>query len=184
MGRRGGPRPPARSPGRRSHQPWPGPGVGRVGGRVWCEREPPGPSTGPSARSGSPGGDRALADEGVLTVERNPAWIGHSCPRCHRLGERFSASTTNPANRARFACGHCGWAGDAEVVAALNLHYKWDRTFAYPTAAEVAAWKRVERPKTLPGGRAAAASSPPLGDGARSNGADATAMLRGEEVAA
>ena len=98
--------------------------------------------------------DAALAC-GILTVERNPAWTSSSCPRCHRLGERFSASTTNPANKARFSCEHCGWAGDADIVAALNLHLKWDRSFLYPSEDEVKAWKAAGRSKTLPRGRAA-----------------------------
>jgi IS605 OrfB family transposase len=79
--------------------------------------------------------EKAIA-AGVLTVERNPAWTSQMCPRCQRLGERFSASRKNPAHRARFACPACGWQGDAEVVAAFNLKRKWGRSFRYPTKAE------------------------------------------------
>lgn len=94
--------------------------------------------------------DKAI-EKGVLTVERNAAWTSAACPRCHRLGERFSLSVTNPANRARFECGACGWSGDADVVAAMNLKAKWDRDFSYPTKDEQAVWKKRQRqaePKT------------------------------------
>ena len=121
-------------------------------------------------------GERALA-EGILTVERNPAWTSHSCPQCHRLGERFSTSTTNPANRSRFRCEHCKWTGDADVVAALNLHAKWTRTFAYPDKAEVKAWRKREakRTKTLLRGEAAAVAN---------SCEDATVAMLGEGKAA
>ena len=121
-------------------------------------------------------GDCALA-EGILTVERNPAWTSHSCPQCHRLGERFSDSTTNPANRARFRCEHCKWTGDADVVAALNLHAKWTRTFAYPDKAEVKAWRKREakRTKTLLRGEAASVAN---------SCEDATVAMLGEGKAA
>lgn len=118
--------------------------------------------------------DAALAC-GMLTVERNPAWTSSSCPRCHRLGERFSASTTNPANKARFQCWHCGWAGDADIVAALNLHLKWDRSFRYPSKDEVKAWKAAGRSKTPPKCGAAVRANH-NGDSARL-GAAGTAML-------
>ena len=118
--------------------------------------------------------DAALAC-GILTVERNPAWTSTSCPRCHRLGERFSASTTNPANKARFQCWHCGWAGDADLVAALNLHLKWERAFLYPSKDEVKAWKAAGRSKTPPKCGAAVRANH-NGDSARL-GAAGTAML-------
>jgi|GEM_PF-2952007 len=124
--------------------------------------------------------DAALA-RGILTVERNPAWTSTSCPRCHRLGERFSASTTNPANKARFQCWHCGWAGDADLVAALNLHLKWERAFLYPSADEVKAWKAAGRSKT-PQECGAAVRANHNGDSGRSDVAG-TAMLAREEAA-
>jgi transposase len=71
---------------------------------------------------------------GILVVERNPAWTSQACPRCHRLGERFSPSGTGYPSR--WHCGHCGWSGDANVAAVLNLKLKWDRTFRDPTTAE------------------------------------------------
>ena len=125
-------------------------------------------------------GDAALAC-GILTVERNPAWTSSSCPRCHRLGERFSASTTNPANRARFQCWHCGWAGDADIVAAFNLHLKWERAFVYPSKDEVKVWKAAGRPKTPPRGGAAVAPYPKRDSGQYD--VAATAMLAREEAA-
>ena len=82
---------------------------------------------------------------GILVVERNPAWTSQACPHCSHLGERFS-----PGGRgypSRFRCGHCGWTGDANVVAALNLKRKWDRTFRYPTADEKRAAEASRRRK-------------------------------------
>ena len=87
---------------------------------------------------------------GILTVERNPAWTSQVCPKCSRLGERFS-----PGGRgypSRFRCGHCGWSGDANVVAALNLKKKWDRDFRYPTDEE----RRAAEPRRAREGGAAA----------------------------
>ena len=82
--------------------------------------------------------------QGILVVERNPAWTSRACPKCHRLAERFSPGGTGYPSR--LACGHClapGLAGlrhrDANVAAALNLKPKWDRTFRYPTKEEVQA---------------------------------------------
>ena len=71
---------------------------------------------------------------GILVVERNPAWTSQACPQCHRLAERFSPRGTGYPSRLH--CGHCGWSGDANVAAALNLKGKWDRTFRDPTVAE------------------------------------------------
>ena len=74
------------------------------------------------------------ACHGILVVERNPAWTSQACPHCSRLGERFSPDGRGYPSR--FRCGHCGWTGDANVVAALNLQRKWGRVFRYPTAEE------------------------------------------------
>ena len=93
---------------------------------------------------------------GILVVERNPAWTSQACPHCSHLGERFSPGGRGTAEGcaaprrglhlrrypSRFRCGHCGWTGDANVVAALNLKRKWDRTFRYPSADE----KRAAEP--------------------------------------
>lgn len=87
---------------------------------------------------------------GILVVERNPAWTSQVCPRCSRLGERFS-----PGGRGYpscFRCGHCGWTGDANVVAALNLKKKWNRDFRYPTKEEIPA---AEPRRARKGGAAA-----------------------------
>ena len=74
------------------------------------------------------------ACHGILVVARNPAWTSQACPHCSRLGERFSPDGSGYPSR--FRCGHCGWTGDANIVAALNLQRKWARTFRYPTAEE------------------------------------------------
>ena len=74
------------------------------------------------------------ACHGILVVERNPAWTSQACPHCSHLGERFSPDGRGYPSR--FRCGHCGWTGDANVVAALNLQRKWQRVFRYPTAEE------------------------------------------------
>ena len=71
---------------------------------------------------------------GILVVERNPAWTSQACPHCSHLGERFSPDGRGYPSR--FRCGHCGWTGDANIVAALNLQRKWQRVFRYPTAEE------------------------------------------------
>ncbi len=71
---------------------------------------------------------------GILVVERNPAWTSHACPHCSHLGERFSSDGRGYPGR--FRCGHCGWTGDANIVAALNLQRKWQRVFRYPAAEE------------------------------------------------
>jgi transposase len=72
--------------------------------------------------------------QGILVVERHPAWTSQVCPHCHRLAERFSPGGSGYPSRLRG--GGCGWSGDANVAAALNLKRKWDRTFRYPTKAE------------------------------------------------
>ena len=64
----------------------------------------------------------------------NPAWTRQACPHCSHLGERFSPGGRGYPSRLR--CGHCGWTGEANIVAALNLTRKWDRSFRDPSAAE------------------------------------------------
>ncbi|MCL8207485.1 MAG: transposase [Actinomycetia bacterium] len=88
--------------------------------------------------------------EGILVVERNPAWTSQVCPRCSRLGERFSPNGRGYPSR--FRCGPCGWTGDANVVAAFNLKKKWDRSFRYPTQEER---KAAELRRARKGGAAA-----------------------------
>ena len=73
------------------------------------------------------------------------AGTSHACPHCSHLGERFS-----PGGRgypSRFRCGHCGWTGDANIVAALNLKRKWDRNFRLPTPEEMRAVETSRRRK-------------------------------------
>ncbi len=73
------------------------------------------------------------------------SWTSQACPHCSRLGERFSPDGRGYPSR--FRCGHCGWTGDANIVAALNLQRKWDRTFRYPSAAEKQAVEARRRRK-------------------------------------
>jgi putative transposase len=107
--------------------------------------------------------------QGILTVERNPAWTSRACPRCSHLGERFSPDGRGYPSR--FRCGQCGWSGDANIVAALNLKRKWDRTFRYPTAEERAA----ERSRRRKAGAAARREGAPETVGANARSADAPA---------
>jgi transposase len=93
---------------------------------------------------------------GILVVERNPAWTSQACPRCSRLGERFSPNGRGYPSR--FRCGYCGWTGDANVVAALNLKKKWDRIFRYPTPEER---KAAEQRRARKGGAAASPEQVP-----------------------
>ncbi len=73
---------------------------------------------------------------GILVVGRNPAWTSAACLHGSRLGARFSPD--GRGDPSRFRCVRCGWTGDANVVAALNLKRKWARTLQYPTQQEVA----------------------------------------------
>ncbi len=78
---------------------------------------------------------------GILVVERNPAWSSAAFPHGSHLGERLSPDGRGELSR--FRCVHCGWTGDANVVAAWNLKRKWDRTLRYPTQQEVAEARRT-----------------------------------------
>jgi len=110
--------------------------------------------------------------QGILTVERNPAWTSQACPRCSHLGERFSPDGRGYPSR--FRCGHCGWSGDANVVAALNLKRKWDRRFRYPTAEERAAERSRRRKAGAAASREGSREVGLLG-GANARAADAPA---------
>ena len=81
----------------------------------------------------------------IRLVERNRAWTSQARPHCSRLGERFSPG--GRGSPSRFRCGHCGWTGDANIVAALNLKRKGDRNFRYPTAEEKRAVETSRRRK-------------------------------------
>ena len=67
--------------------------------------------------------------EGILTVERNPAYTSQMCPHCqheHRkVGQRVKHTFTclNPNH---------SYQADADFVGMLNLYRKWNGTFAYP----------------------------------------------------
>ena len=63
--------------------------------------------------------------EGILTVERNPAYSSQMCPHCHMLGDRRGH---------RFLCQNPthGYPADADFVGMMNLYHKWQGTFVYP----------------------------------------------------
>ncbi|ADG06356.1 transposase, IS605 OrfB family [Kyrpidia tusciae DSM 2912] len=63
--------------------------------------------------------------EGILTVERNPAYTSQVCPHCKVLGERQGSRFTckNPNHR---------YSADADFVGMMNLYRKWTKTFVYP----------------------------------------------------
>jgi IS605 OrfB family transposase len=109
--------------------------------------------------------DAALAN-GILTVQRNPAWTSQQCPRCHRLGERFSESRANPDNKSRFRClnSSCGWTGDADIAASMNLHRKWTRTFTWPSADEITVHRQRSSNLKTPRRRGASGTPNPPGN--------------------
>ncbi len=63
--------------------------------------------------------------EGILTVERNPAYTSQIRPHCHTQGERKGHHFTcqNPAH---------SYHTDADFVGMMNLYRKWNGTFVYP----------------------------------------------------
>ena len=68
--------------------------------------------------------------EGILTVERNPAYTSQMCPHCppdyRTVGVRIKHTFTcsNP---------HHAYTADADFVGMMNLYRKWNRTFTYPS---------------------------------------------------
>ncbi len=73
--------------------------------------------------------------EGILTVERNPAYTSQMCPHCHMQGERNGHHFTcqNPAH---------SYHADADFVGMMNLYRKWNGSFIYPRKE-----KRADEPK-------------------------------------
>ncbi len=75
--------------------------------------------------------------EGILTVERNPAYTSQMCPHClaeyHRVGTRIQPT---------FTCSHPDhtYTADADFVGMMNLYRKWAGTFTYPS-------KKKDEPK-------------------------------------
>ena len=63
--------------------------------------------------------------EGILTVERNPAWTSQMCPQCATVGSRQGHHVVcqNPAHP---------YHADADFVGMMNLYKKWTKTFTYP----------------------------------------------------
>jgi len=67
--------------------------------------------------------------EGILVVRRDPAFTSKACPKCGAYGERFSRRANGRGPRHTLRCPACRWEGNADLVGALNLKKKWDRTF-------------------------------------------------------
>ncbi|MHB1612072.1 MAG: zinc ribbon domain-containing protein [Sulfobacillus sp.] len=63
--------------------------------------------------------------EGILTVERNPAYTSQMCPHCHTQGNRIGH---------HFACQNPShsYHADADFVGMMNLYRKWNGSFVYP----------------------------------------------------
>ena len=67
--------------------------------------------------------------EGILTVERNPAYTSQMCPHCQHtyryVGRRVkhTFTCTNPDH---------SYKADADFVGMMNLYRKWNGTFTYP----------------------------------------------------
>ena len=68
--------------------------------------------------------------EGILTVERNPAYTSQMCPHCPddyryvgtRVQHTFTCSNPNHS-----------YAADADFVGMMHLYRKWAGTFTYPS---------------------------------------------------
>ena len=68
--------------------------------------------------------------EGILTVERNPAYTSQMCPHCPPEYPRAVSRV-----RHTFTCSnpHHDCVADADFVGMMNLYRKWCGTFAYPS---------------------------------------------------
>lgn len=89
--------------------------------------------------------------EGILVVRRDPAFTSKACPRCGSYGERFSSRANGRGPHHTFRCPSCGWEGNADLVGALNLKRKWDRTFP-PLGPLMVAAKAAKNTQTAPAG--------------------------------
>jgi IS605 OrfB family transposase len=56
--------------------------------------------------------------EGVEVVAVNPAYTSQTCHKCNRIHPVDGKSYRDGK---KFACGHCGWHGDADLNAAINI---------------------------------------------------------------
>jgi IS605 OrfB family transposase len=67
--------------------------------------------------------------EGILTVERNPAYTSQMCPHCPP-----DYRTVGVRTRHTFTCSnpHHPYTADADFVGMMNLYRKWAGTFTYP----------------------------------------------------
>ncbi len=79
--------------------------------------------------------------EGILTVERNPAYTSQMCPQCPpdyrtvgvRVKHTFTCSNPNHS-----------YTADADFVGMMNLYRKWNGTFLYPRKKN-----RADEPKPM-----------------------------------
>ena len=62
-------------------------------------------------------------------MRRDMAFTSKACPKCGTYGERFSRRVNGRGPHHTFRCIACGWEGNADLIGALNLKKKWDRTF-------------------------------------------------------
>ena len=91
--------------------------------------------------------------DGIVVVRRDPAFTSKACPKCGAYGERFSRRASGRGPHHTFRCPACGWEGNADLVGALNLKRKWDRTFPALGPLMKAA-KDAKKVKTAPAGLA------------------------------
>jgi putative transposase len=91
--------------------------------------------------------------EGILVVCRDPAFTSKACPRCGPYGERFSRRANGRGPHHTFRCPACSREGNADLVGALNLKKKWDRTFA-ALGPLMAAAREAKKVKTVLAGLA------------------------------
>jgi IS605 OrfB family transposase len=90
--------------------------------------------------------------DGIVVVRRDPAFTSKACPRCGAYGERFSRRVDGRGPHHTLRCPACRWEGNADLVGALNLKKKWDRTF--PALGPLMAAKEAKKAKTALAGLA------------------------------
>ena len=67
--------------------------------------------------------------EGILTVERNPAYTSQMCPHCP---EEYRGVGVRVKHTFTCANPNHSYAADADFVGMMNLYRKWAGTFTYP----------------------------------------------------
>lgn len=66
--------------------------------------------------------------EGILTVERNPAYTSQICPHCQQEHRHGGTRVTHTFTCANPDHSHVA---DADFVGMMNLYRKWSGTFTY-----------------------------------------------------